>query len=138
MASATPAGFWNTAYRGRTQKIETATVCYGQTNQMPHVLDKGYRPKAITGNLPQKFTILGRTEQNLSVRTEFATKNRYRLSVLDIGNFPEDDVRRDVLAESCKESLRFETPDVFAVCSLCYEYQRKRLAWCMTEGRTNS
>lgn len=35
-----------------------------------------------------------------------------------IGIFPENDVRRDILAESCKEPLRFETPDRFAICSL--------------------
>lgn len=39
-------------------------------------------------------------------------------SALYIGIFSEDDVRRDVLRESCEEPLRFETPDVFAVCGL--------------------
>lgn len=54
--------------------------------------------------------------QNLSAATN--PQSITAKSALYIDNFPKDDVRRDVLTESCEESLRFETPDVFAVCSL--------------------
>ena len=83
---------------------------------MAHVLDKGRRPKAVTGNFPQKSAIPERTDgivANLSAATNLKEKG-----VLYIGNCPEHDVRRDVLAESCEEPLRFDTPNVFAVCSL--------------------
>ncbi len=54
--------------------------------------------------------------QNLSAATNSQSKTGR--SALYIGKFPEDDVRRDVLAESCEEPLCFETPNVFSVCSL--------------------
>ena len=65
--------------------------------------------------------------QNLSAATNSQSKTSK--SALYIGNFPEDDVRRDVLAESCEEPLCFETPDVFSVCSL-YDMGIKRTS-CM-------
>jgi hypothetical protein len=33
---------------------------------MPYVLDNGYRPKAITGNLTQKFAIPERTDGSVT------------------------------------------------------------------------
>jgi hypothetical protein len=87
---------------------------------MAHILDKRRRPKAVTGNFLQKFAIPERTDGSVAKSIsgdELATQNRIK-SVLHIGNCPEDDVRRDVLAESCEEPLRSDTPNIFAVCSL--------------------
>ena len=98
------------------RKKEMAAFCYKQTNQMAHVFDNGRRPKAVTRKFLQIFAIPDRTSasRNLSAVTILKSK----INILYIGNCPEHDVRWDVLAESCEEPLRSDTPNVFAVCRL--------------------